>query len=157
MIVEFQVKSLVASEFSQFFKMSAMELQELGASVMTVDRKPGYPCRVSLEDAELGEKVLLLNYHHHKASSAYDASGPIFIREMAEDSTIDRNQVPKMLDHRLLSVRAYDNMGNMTAAEVVTGTNIKSVIEDLFSNTEHAYLQVHNAGPGCYNCQIDRI
>ena len=35
------------------------------------DRKPGFPCRVSLVDAEIGESVLLVNYEHLPAASPY--------------------------------------------------------------------------------------
>lgn len=36
---------------------------------MIVDKKPGFPCRVSLTDADLGETVLLVPFHHHEVSS----------------------------------------------------------------------------------------
>jgi hypothetical protein len=41
---------------------------------MTVDEFPGFPCRVSLQDAEIGEEVILLPYQHHKTNSPYQAN-----------------------------------------------------------------------------------
>jgi len=40
------------------------------AKWMIVDEELGYPCRVSLEDAKIGERVLFLPYWHHDVESA---------------------------------------------------------------------------------------
>ncbi len=154
--VDFQVSSLRASEFSDLFIMTAEQLQSHGISVKNVEKKPGYPCRISLKDAEIGEKVLLLSYAHHQVNGGYRASGPIFIRMGAVDRQYEKNSLPLMLKQRQLSVRAYDQQGFMIATRVVQGSVLAKTITDLFSDTLVAYLQVHNAGPGCFNCQINR-
>ena len=47
---------------------------------LVADQHPGFPCRVSLQDALPGERVLALSYAHHEVESPYQASGPVFIR-----------------------------------------------------------------------------
>ena len=83
----------------------------MGARLMLADAEPGFPCRVSLEDAKVGETVLLLPYTHHDVGSPYRASGPVFVRRHAAEARLGPGEVPQMLRHRLLSVRAYDAVG----------------------------------------------
>src|SRR6476619_2992946 len=54
MMDNFQIKSLQYTEFCELFKLDDHELEKTGAVRMIVDRKPGFPCRVSLRDAEIG-------------------------------------------------------------------------------------------------------
>lgn len=124
---------------------------------MTVDECPGFPCRVSLEDAKIGEEVILLPYQHHKTNSPYQASGPIFVRKIAKTSSLDINEIPKMLTHRLLSLRGYDRNGIMKEASVTEGNFLKEQIMKIFENKEIVYIHIHNAKPGCYNCLVERV
>ena len=123
---------------------------------MSVDEKPGTPCRVSLEDAEVGETVILVPFAHHEVASPYRASGPIFVRRGARRATPAPGEVPLMFRHRLLSLRGYDRAGMMVAAEVVPGTELERVIGRLLSDDQVDYLHVHNAKPGCFNCRVER-
>jgi len=52
------------------------ELKLLDAAWITVDTEPGYPCRVSLSDAKVGERVLAVSFSHYNVNSPYRASGP---------------------------------------------------------------------------------
>ena len=152
----FRLIALESEQFAPLFRQSDEELAATGARRMVVDEKPGFPCRVSLVDGEVGETVLLLNFLHHDVSSPYRASGPIFVRSSAGTATPAVGEIPVMFRHRLLSVRGYDRAAGMVAAEVVPGTNLEEAIERLFSNDRVRYLHIHNAGPGCYNCRVVR-
>ncbi|HJS58772.1 MAG TPA: DUF1203 domain-containing protein [Vicinamibacteria bacterium] len=123
---------------------------------MVVDEKPGFPCRVSLVDAEVGETVLLVPFTHHDVSTPYRASGPIFIRSHARTANPAVDEVPIMFKHRQLSIRAYDEAAMMVDAKVVTGTDLEATIRHLFANESVGYLHIHNAGPGCFNCSVVR-
>lgn len=123
---------------------------------MIVDEKPGYPCRVSLADAEVGETVLLVPFTHHDVSSPYRASGPIFVREGATTANPRAGEIPTMFRHRLLSIRGYDADAMMVSAEVVDGTDLEDNIRRLFADETVEYLHIHNARPGCYNCRVVR-
>ena len=120
-------------------------------------KNPGFPCRVSLEDAEIGEEVILFSYEHHAVDSPYRSKGPIFIRKKAQTANLKINEIPSILTHRLLSLRIYDINGMMINAITINGGTIKEAIQDIFQNNVAQYIQVHNASPGCYNCQINRI
>jgi len=123
---------------------------------MTVDAKPGFPCRVSLEDAEIGEQVVLIPLAHHDVDSPYRASGPIFVREKAKEADLSVGEVPEVVSTRTMSVRAYDRNAMMMDGTVVPGSEIKAHIEKLFANPKIAYLHLHNAGAGCYSCRVER-
>lgn len=154
--MNFKIKALDSREFSELFNLDNLELKKIGAIRMTVDKFPGFPCRVSLEDAEIGEEVILLPYQHHKTNSPYQASGPIFVRKTAKTPTLETNEIPKMFSHRLLSLRGYDKDGIMKGASVTEGHLLKEQIIKTFENEEIAYIHIHNASPGCYNCVIER-
>ncbi|NIJ65036.1 hypothetical protein FHR20_001998 [Sphingomonas leidyi] len=123
---------------------------------MTVAKKPGAPCRVTLADAEPGETVLLLNHAHLPVASPYRSAHAIFVREGAEVPARFENAVPEQLAIRLLSVRAFDDAGMMTDADVVEGRDLEPLIARFFADPAVAYLHVHNAKPGCFAARVDR-
>ena len=152
----FQIIALPAEPFEALFAQSDAELQKIGARRVVVVEKPGFPCRVSLVDAEVGETVILTPFVHHDVASPYRASGPIFVRGVAKTTRLAVNEVPGMFRHRTLSVRAYDGAGMMMDAAVVNGREIETLIRRLFADESVSYLHIHNAGPGCYNCRVAR-
>ena len=78
------------------------------------------------------------------------------MRKNAKTAALKTNDIPLMLNHRFLSLRIYEAGGMMIDARTVEGNILKKEIQDIFSNKNAAYIQVHNAGPGCFNCQINR-
>ncbi len=156
MNTSFRLIALPSEQFAALFKRSESELEAMGARRMIVDEKPGYPCRVSLADAEIGETVLLLPFTHHDVSSPYRASGPIFVREGVPTASPRADEIPPMFRHRLLSIRGYDASAMMLSAEVVNGSELEESIRRAFENDAVRYLHVHNARPGCYNCRVER-
>ena len=152
----FQFIALESDQFSSLFNQSDAELADSGARRTVVDAKPGFPCRVSLEDGEVGETVILLSFPHHDVDSPYRASGPIYVRYAANTAKPAVGEVPVMFRHRLLSVRGYDASANLIQAEVVHGSQLEDAIERLFANENVVYLHLHNARPGCYNCRVVR-
>ncbi len=152
----FRIVALPSDTFAPLFALGDQELSARGARRMRADAKPGYPCRVSLADAEPGEEVILLHHLHHDVRSPYRAGGPIFVRAGAETATPEIGEIPSMLLVRRLSIRAYDGDAMMVAAEVVEGEDVELTIERLFERDDVEYLHLHNAGPGCYNCRVER-
>ena len=152
----FRIKALPITAFEHLFLMDEKELTALGAKRMIVNKKPGFPCRVGLKDVEIGEEVVLVPYQHHDVASPYRASGPIFVGKDSCQADLQINEIPQMLNHRFLSLRAYDYKGIMINALATEGNNLKSKINLLFEDSNISYIQVHNAGPGCFNCQIER-
>lgn len=152
----FQIVPLNVSEFAHLFELEDKELERLNIRRMFADSKPGFPCRVSLEDVGIGGEVLLLQYEHHPANSPYRASGPIFVGKNSTPAKYESNEVPEMLLHRQLSVRAYDNLGLMVCSEVIEGKDLEQMIDRIFSDPKVEYLHIHNAKPGCFNCEVRR-
>lgn len=154
--MHFRIKGLSAEQFQPLFGLPEMELERLGIKRYVVDKQPGFPDRVALTDADIGETVLLLNHVCQPAQNAYRASHAIFVRE-GPGKTFDAiNQVPESLRLRLLSLRAYDKDHMMIDADLVEGTSIETLIEKLFANELVSYIHVHNARRGCYAARIDR-
>lgn len=153
----FQIKALEQDEFTALFNLTDAALEKNNAVRMIVDKMPGFPCRVSLEDAAIGEEVILLCYQHHKTGSPYQSAGPVFIRKSLPTARPAVNEIPSMLQHRLLSLRGYDKNGMMKNAMVTEGTQLKEMLDQIFSNSAINYVHIHNAKPGCYNCVAERV
>jgi hypothetical protein len=147
----------IDNNYNELFKLTEKELADKSMIKMIVDQKPGYPCRVTLEDAEVGEEVLLFPFEYHKTKSPYKASGPIFIRKNTLKATLEINKIPEMLFKRNQTLRAYDKNGIMINAISPETSELKKGIETLFSNSIASYIQIHNTNPGCYNCQVNRV
>ena len=156
MTTEFQVQALPITSFQPWFDLNPDQRRRRGARWLTADASPGYPCRVSLTDAQVGERVLALPYTHHDVASPYRAAGPIFVREQAAQAQPKVNEIPPMLLHRLLSLRAYDAAHMMIGAEVVEGLELAAAIKHLWQNPAVQYVHLHNAKPGCFMCSVHR-
>ena len=152
----FRISALPQGEFEELFSLTDEALSTRGVKRYVANMKPGFPCRVSLEDAEPGERVILVPFCHQPASSPYRASGPIFVREGAVTAVVPPDTVPPVLRSRLLSIRAYDDNGLMVEADVVDGGDIESCLRRTFEHASVAYAHIHFARPGCYACRVDR-
>ena len=154
--MSFRITGLPASRFAHLFGLSDEELARHRALRKTCDEKPGFPCRVSLEDAEPGEPVLLLNYEHLPVDSPYRASHAIYVREREQPSFDEIDAIPPALLPRLLAVRGIDARGMIVAADVVEGRALVPLAEQFLANPEIAYLHAHFARRGCFAARIDR-
>ncbi len=153
----FYIKGLPLSEFSPLFGLTTEVLAQRNILRQVVTCKPGFPCRVSLQDAEPGESVLLINYEHHAVANPYRSRHAIYVRENAEEVQLAVNEVPLLLRHRLLSLRCFDHQGMMLDADVTEGQHLEAAIRSLFKERNIAYLHIHNAKPGCYAARVDRV
>ncbi len=153
--MDFQISALKIDQFRHLFGQDSKWLARQGVQRKVVDYNPGFPCRVSLRDAEVGEKVLLMNYEHQSKSTPYRSSHAIFVREWANQAIPDRNEVPEMLRHRLLSVRAFDASGVMIDAGVTDGDRLETLIKQMLANESTDNLHIHNAKTGCYVALVE--
>jgi len=149
----FILSGLAAEPFLPLFGLADAVLAARG--VRRLAAEPSFPCRVTLEDAAPGERVLLLPFEHQPGPSPYRASGPIFVREGAADRRVT-DRVPDSFRPRLYSARAYDEADDMVDAEVAEGTALEPLIERLLARADTAYLHLHHARRGCYACRVDR-
>jgi len=153
----FQISALNIEQFKHLFGQDREALAEQGILRVVVDSDPGYPCRVSLQDAVVGENVLLMNFEHQPMPSPFRSSHAIYIRETASPAEPEQNEIPKMLRHRLLSIRAFDRRGMIIDADVIEGSRIETLIERMLANEDTDNLHIHNAKLGCYLGLVNRI
>lgn len=154
--MSFQISPLPSEQFSYLAGMSDAELRRNNIKKVIADANPGYPCRVSLEDAAIGETLFLLNYAHLDKPTPYRASHAIYVRENAVEACLSPGYVPQVLRTRLLSVRAFDTQHDMVHADVVDGQSVEQAITTAFADPDVAYLHLHNAKPGCFAARVDR-
>lgn len=152
----FQLVGLPYDSFSKLFGWSDDELAEVNARRVVADAPLSYPCRVSLADAEPGERLLLLPYTHLGVQSPYRSSGPIFVREGAIQRVEAVDHIPPYVTRRLISARAYDESGMMVEANVCEGFEAAALIRQMFANQKASYLHLYNAKPGCFSCRVNR-
>lgn len=155
--MDFRISGVPAEMFRPLFDLDEIDLALMGAKRYVADAKPGFPCRVSLADAEIGETLILTPYLHQPGPGPYLASGPIFVRRDAPAARPEPGEIPAALRARLISVRAYDAHHLMTEAEIVEGTRLGDHIRRLFQDPDISYLHLHYARPGCFACRADRV
>ena len=152
----FRIAGLDPAQFRHLFGLSDERLAAHRVKRYAVDAKPGFPDRVEVRDLEPGETALLLNYTHQPADTPYRASHAIFIREGAQKAFEAIDTVPEAVRTRLISLRAFNEAGEMVDADVVDGCKIEPLIDRFFANPEVSYLHAHYARRGCYAARIDR-
>jgi hypothetical protein len=152
----FRLVGLSAENFDPFFAMSADELSALGARRVFADEAFGFPCRVSLADAEVGDELLLLPFEHLDTRSPYRASGPIFVRKGARRAVLEPGEIPPYVARRWMSVRAYDSDDMMIAADVCDGSDVRGVLSRFIADPAVAFMHLHNAKRGCFSCRVER-
>ncbi len=153
----FQLVGLSPAPFESLFALSPEDLAQRGVVRVTADVSPGFPCRVSLCDAEPGEDLLLLSFEHQPEHSPYRASGPIYVRAGAAQRTLDAGVIPAYVTSRQISLRAYDRSHVMVAAEVCAGDVVGAEIERQLRDPLISYIHLHNAKRGCFSCLVRRI
>lgn len=154
--MSFRITGLEAAPFAHLFGLSDDALVRHNARRYIADTKPGFPCRITLEDAEPSETLLLVPHAHQTSATAYASKGPIFVRERAAKRAEWHDEVPEQLTARLISLRAYAADGMMLDADVVSGKELKPLIERFFANESVSYLHAHFARRGCYAALIER-
>ena len=153
--MSYVVRGLDPTPFKQLFGLSDEELAERGAVRMTVD-SPTFPCRVSLTDRAVGERVLLVNHVSHDVANPYRASHAIFVTEGDEEPAEYVDRLPPVFDKRVLSLRGFDREGMMAEAILTQPGEAEAAIRKLFANPEIETIHAHNATRGCFSAKIER-
>ena len=153
--MSFRVTGLDPNLFQDLHALSDAGLHAKGAKRVRVDKKPNAPCRISLDDADIRETVLLLNYEHQPADTPYRQQGPIFVRE-TNARFEGRDVIPPALRRRPLSLRGFNADHMMIEADLVDGAEAGELVERFFANAQVAYIHAHYAKRGCYAARFDR-
>jgi hypothetical protein len=153
----FRLVGLEPSRFDPLFALDDAQLRAHDAIRVRADATPGYPCRISLEDAQPGDELLLLPYEHQPARSPYRASGPIYVRRGARPAVLAPGELPPYVTRRPISLRAYDAHDMMVDAGVAEGDALRPEIERLLRDARVRYIHLHNARRGCFSCKVERL
>ncbi len=152
----FRIHALPAADFADLHAMSDTTLLSLKARRVTADASPGYPCRVSLRDAKVGETLILVNFVSMPAETPYRASHAIYVRAAAETAQPAPGEVPEMLTWRLLSLRGFGADHMLRATDVVDGRNLAAVLKAMLADPGIAEAHIHHAAQGCYAARATR-
>ena len=152
----FRIAGLPYAPFEPYFALNEEALRASAARIWTVENKPGYPCVVSLADAEPGERLLVANFAHLSENTPFQSSNAVYVREHAVQADLEPNEVPEMLSIRLLAARSFDTEHMLVAADVMEGADLAAGIERMFEDEAAAYIHIHLARPGCYAAKAIR-
>ena len=152
----FRIRGLEPEPFAGLMRLDDEALAARGVQRVVADEPHSAPCRVSLEDAEPGERLLLLSYEHQPADSPFRASGPIFVREAALEPFDRIDQVPEAIQRRTISARAYDDQAMMVEGELVDGREVAPLLERWLSRPDVDVVHLHYARRGCFAAVAER-
>src|SRR5262249_32651756 len=116
--MSFQIRPLPRDAFACLFGLSDQALKARGVVAVTADASRRLPRRVSLADAEPGERVLLVNFEHQPADTPYRSRHAVYVRDGAEQAELSTGEIPELLRRRTLSVRAFDAQGMLINADL---------------------------------------
>ena len=153
--MSYVVRGLDPTPYQPLFGLPDDELAQRGVVRMTVT-SPTFPCRVSLTDRALGEKVLLLNHVSLDVAGPYRASHAIFVTEGEEEAAEFVDEVPPVFETRVLSLRGFDENGMMADALLTQPGEADAGIRKLFANPAVETIHAHNATRGCFSARIER-
>ena len=154
-MTSYRVRGLDPAPYKPLFGISDEDLKNCGIVRMVVTDST-FPCRVSLTDREIGEKVLLLNHVSHDVAGPYRASHAIFVTEGEEEQAEYIDGVPPVFEKRVLSLRGFDADGMMADAMLTQPGEADAGIRKLFANPEIVSIHAHNATRGCFAAKIER-
>lgn len=154
--MSFVIAGLDPQRFAPLIGLDEAALAARAIVRRTADTKPGFPCRVTLEDAEPGETLLLLNYESHAAATPYRSSYAIYVREQAAKAARYENEIPPVMRARPIAFRHFDSDGMLIGASLALKGDSREAILAAFENEAVAYLHAHNAAHGCFAAEVRR-
>lgn len=152
----YAIKGLSPELFDQYRGLDDQQLASLSARRVTATSKPGFPCRVSLEDADEGEPLILLNHVSHDVATPYRSAYAIYVREAAVEAASYRDTLPPVFANRPLAMRAFSSDGMLTDARLALPGQAEAMMLQLLANPAINYIDVHNAAHGCFAARIER-
>ena len=152
----YRIEGLAPRAFASLFGMTDDELAALGAMRVTADAPGSFPCRVTLEDAEPGEELVLLNHVSHDVTGPFRTTYGIYVRKAAQEAACFTDSAPPMLDRRTLGLRGFDEAGMLRGALLAMPGTADALIRELLDRPEIATIHAHNAAYGCFLARIER-
>ncbi len=154
--MSFKILALPIEPLAHLFTMDDEQLKANQAARLIVDNSPGFPCRVSLADANMGETIILTHYQHQNCDSPFRSSHAIYVRQQAKQVKLATGIVPICIESRLISLRAFDDRDFIIDAEVIEGTMLNERLSKILQNLHVQYVHLHYAKLGCFAAKVIR-
>lgn len=152
----YRISGLAPDAFAHLRGADEAALAAAGARRVIAQASRGYPCRITLEDAEEGESLILLHHVSHDVQTPYRSAYAIYVREQAEAPAAYEDALPPVFGGRPLAFRAFDAGGMLRDAALAAPGEADGAIRKLFDNREIAYIDAHNAAHGCFAARVER-
>ncbi len=152
----YRITGLSPEPFANLIGQDDATLAQRGAMRVTATGKPGFPCRITLDDAEPGETLILFNHVSHDVATPYRSAYAIYVRENAPAAAVFEDALPPVLENRPIAFRAFDSAGMLRNAALALPGEADAKIRTLFDFPEIAYLHAHNAAHGCFAAKVER-
>ena len=157
----YRIEGLSPAPFEPLLDLDDAALAARGAMRVIADSPDGYPCRISLEDAAPGERLILLNHVSHDVAGPFRAAYAIYVRErhvraQAGPPPVHVDEVPACLDRRTLSLRGFGADGLLKAARLAPPGQSDRGVRALLTEPAVASVHAHNAAYGCFLARIER-
>lgn len=152
----YRISGLDPADFAGLRGADEATLAAHNAVRVVAENKPGYPCRVTLEDAEEGESLILVHHVTHDVATPYRSAYAIYVREAAERAASYVDELPPVFANRPLAFRAFDAAGMLRNAKLAAPGEADAAIRDLFEEPNIAYIDAHNAAHGCFAARVER-
>ena len=136
---------------------AAEALRAQGGPVYVADESPGYPCRQCLQDADIGEELILVSHDPFTRDSPYRSASPIFLHLSTCAVDASTTGLPTQLIGRQLSVRAFDTDEMMIDAAVINGIELHDTLDRFFAEAETDRIHIRNATRGCWAAIAERV
>ena len=104
----YKIRGLLPENFAHLFNLDDMELAAVNARRVNAVTSSGFPCRVSLEDAQEGEELILLHHVSHDVATPYRSAYAIYIRENAQQAAEYIDETPPVFAGRPIALRGFD-------------------------------------------------
>ena len=142
-----------------FRPLLAADEADLAAALarrVTATGKPGFPCRVTLEDVEPGETLLLVHHVSRDALTPYRSAYAIYVREEAGSPARYVDAVPPVMERRALALRGFSADAMLHAAALAAPGEADAAIRAMLADPAIATIDVHNAAHGCFVARVGR-
>lgn len=154
--MSFVIRGLDPAQFEGVIGAREAELAARGAVRRIAESKPGYPCRVTLEDADPGDSLILLNYESHRVATPYRSAYAIFVNEKAREAAVYRDEIPPVMRARPIALRHFSKEGMLIGASLALKGDSREAILAAFAKEEVEYIHAHNAAHGCFAAEVRR-
>ncbi|WP_427968835.1 DUF1203 domain-containing protein [Altererythrobacter sp.] len=152
----YRIRGLEPGQFAQYFTLDETGLREHLAERHIASAEGRYPCRVSLQDADPGDNLILLHYENHSAPTPYRNAFAIYVRAEAREAAEFIDELPPVLRGRPISLRAFDHSGRLCGAVLALADDVDAQARQLFRDEAIAYIDAHNAAYGCFAARMER-